>query len=75
MRGYIKSKRYPTIAEINALPMHFRDYIHDIETRGDPQYQIRELNELRLQREQLTAKIEELKRELAECRKHGEGGT
>jgi hypothetical protein len=41
--------------------MHFRDYIHDIETRGDPQFQIRELNECRLQREQLIAKIEELK--------------
>jgi hypothetical protein len=41
--------------------MHFGDYIHDIETRGDPQFQIRELNECRLQREQLIAKIEELK--------------
>jgi hypothetical protein len=40
--------------------MHFGDYIHDIETRGDPQFQIRELNECRLQREQLIAKIEEL---------------
>jgi hypothetical protein len=41
--------------------MHFGDYIRDIETRGDPQFQIRELNECRLQREQLIAKIEELK--------------
>jgi cell shape-determining protein MreC len=45
------------------LPRDFRDYIHDIETRGDPQFQIRELNECRLQREQLIKKIEELKEE------------
>jgi hypothetical protein len=44
--------------------MHFRDYIQDIETRGDPQFQIRELNKCRLQQEQLIAKIDELRREL-----------
>ncbi len=55
---------YPTIAELNALPQHIRDYIHDIETRGDPQYQLRELHELRLLNEQLVAKIAELKEEI-----------
>jgi hypothetical protein len=43
--------------------MHFRDYIHDIVSR-DAQFLVRELNECRLQREQLIAKIEELKREI-----------
>jgi hypothetical protein len=62
-RKDIPAKRYPTIAEINALPMHFRDYIHDIVSR-DPQFLVRELNECRLQREQLIAKIEELKQEI-----------
>lgn len=64
----IPGKRYPTFAEINALPMHFRDYIHDIETR-DPQFLVRELNECRLQREQLIAKIEELKNEIERLNK------
>lgn len=46
------------------MPRVFRDYIHDIATRDDPQFRIRELNECRLQREQSIAKIEELKNEV-----------
>lgn|GEM_PF-4884814 len=33
----------PTADEINALPQHIRDYIHNLETNADPAGTVREL--------------------------------
>lgn len=56
--------RAPTPDEINELPNHIREYVHQLETHDcDPQGDIRALMELRELTAQLTKKIELLRRE------------
>ncbi len=50
---------------INKLPAWARQYIHDIETNADPAGMIRELADLRFQRDALTKLVRELKTRLA----------
>lgn len=63
-----KVKRYPTTEELNSLPPHIRDYVHDLHT-VEIQFQLRQLRELELQREQLIAKIALLKGQLERKKK------
>lgn len=52
-----------TSKEVNALPKRVKDYIHDLETRCDPNGEVRELWYLREQNRQLVALIIELMEE------------
>lgn len=55
-----------TAAEINRLPARVRQYIHDLETRCDPNGETRQLWILREQNIALQKKIKELKCELGD---------
>jgi hypothetical protein len=54
---------------INRLPTWARRYIHDLETRADPSGDIRDLADLRDQRDGLVKMVEKLKRENAALRR------
>jgi hypothetical protein len=54
---------------INRLPLWARRYIHELETRADPSGDIRDLAELRDQREGLVKVMAQLKRENAALRR------
>jgi hypothetical protein len=50
---------YPSVAEINALPEKFRQYIHDLETRCDKSGDVQTIAILREDREALQRRVEE----------------
>jgi hypothetical protein len=56
---------YPTVDEINALPEKFRQYIHDLETRCDKSGDVQTIALLRMDRDALLKRVEELEAEIS----------
>ncbi|WP_028970173.1 hypothetical protein [Sphingomonas sp. URHD0057] len=57
--------------EINALPKRVRDYIHEIETRADPAFEVQQRWALIEQRDGLVVRVRELEAELAAVKRKG----
>jgi hypothetical protein len=59
---------YPTADEINAMPLKFRQYIHDLISRCDKSGDLQTIAILREDRDALLRQVEELRAELQSLR-------